>query len=599
MFRISVRLAPALVLVVAGPAAAQPRLPVQLRSFGLPNQAPIVGAPLQSQVAVWAGQLALQVQALRGDLTALRLPLQQRMVVGLAADRAVRAAEDFQRLARQTVDPARLSRGHEALDAAVGALVTAAGQAAPGNPTVAQSVARVQYADERLHAALEGPGPGPDQQRDAVARLARALADQAGELRELVLEVMGNVVNREVMRALRSVGSRSARVAAVAESGRTIDAAQREYAALGADWQAVTTALAPATDPRVRVQAARVDGLFRELGRLLGGPQVPAPGPAPLPPPGPGFVPRQGRVFVTGAGEGGGPHVRVFHDFNGGQSFDFFAYDPNYRGGVRVAVADLNGDGFPDIVTAPGRDHPPLVRVFDGRDLSLMAEFMAYDPAMTLGVFVAAADLTADGRALVATGPGVGGGAHVRVFDLAQGKEIDGFFAHPPELTCGARVALGDVNGDGVPDLVTAPGAGTGPLVQVFDGRNRRKLSEWAAYDPNYLGGVFVATGDVRGNGRAEVLTGTDDGGTGTVRVFDALRKQMIGELSPFPRGFRGGVRVGAFDVTRNGQLDVVCAPGPGQVAAVRAFDGRSRRLLGEFAPYGPTFTGGVFVASR
>src|SRR5262249_3913282 len=157
---------------------------------------------------------------------------------------------------------------------------------------------------------------------------------------------------------------------------------------------------------------------------------------------------------------------------------------------------------------------------------------MAYDPAMTLGVYIAATDLTPNGRAMIATGPGVGAGPHARVFDLVQGKELDGFMAHPPQILCGLRVALGDVNGDGVPDLVTAPGGGTGPLVQVFDGRNRQKLSEWAAYDPNYLGGVFVATGDVRGTGRAQVFTGTDDGGVATVRGFDPLTKRMIGELT-------------------------------------------------------------------
>ena len=79
----------------------------------------------------------------------------------------------------------------------------------------------------------------------------------------------------------------------------------------------------------------------------------------------PGFLGRG--VFAVGAGDGGGPRVRVFYDLRGGQATDIFAYDPGFRGGVRVALADLTGDGTPDLVTAPGPGMPPLIRVFDGR----------------------------------------------------------------------------------------------------------------------------------------------------------------------------------------------------------------------------------------
>src|SRR5262245_49214825 len=63
--------------------------------------------------------------------------------------------------------------------------------------------------------------------------------------------------------------------------------------------------------------------------------------------------------------------------------------------------------------------------------------------------------------AVLATGAGPGGGPHVRVLDAA-GIEVAGFFAYQPNFTGGVRVATGDITGDGVEDLVTAPGPGGG-----------------------------------------------------------------------------------------------------------------------------------------
>src|SRR5439155_27166985 len=127
---------------------------------------------------------------------------------------------------------------------------------------------------------------------------------------------------------------------------------------------------------------------------------------------------------VTGAGVGGAPTVRVFDFATGAEKFNFLAYTANFAGGVRVATGDVNGDGVPDIITAPGAGGGPHIKVFDGATGQLITQFMAYTPSFAGGVYVAAGDVNGDGKADIITGAGAGGGPHVKVFDGTTGQPI-------------------------------------------------------------------------------------------------------------------------------------------------------------------------------
>ena len=88
----------------------------------------------------------------------------------------------------------------------------------------------------------------------------------------------------------------------------------------------------------------------------------------------------------------------------------------------------------------------------------------------TYSLAISGPALVYSSRGLLATGAGPGAGPHVRVFDVSTGLPVRDFFAYAPGFTGGVRVALGDVNGDGIPDLVTGAGPGGGPHVRVFNG---------------------------------------------------------------------------------------------------------------------------------
>jgi membrane-associated phospholipid phosphatase len=307
--------------------------------------------------------------------------------------------------------------------------------------------------------------------------------------------------------------------------------------------------------------------------------------------------PSASAVIAFGADPGGLPYVRLYDPTTNSQVRAFLAYDPSFRGGVHVAEADVNGDGIPDIVTAPGAGGGPHIKVFDGRTGALLSQFFAYAPSFTGGVSVAVGDVTGDGKPDIITGAGPGGGPHVKVFDLAGNLE-EQFYAYSPSFTGGVSVAVGDTTTAGHGNIITGAGAGGGPHVKVFDGSTGATLASFFAYDGSFQGGVNVAAADLTGTGTAEIITGAGAGGGPHVRVFNgtgALQSQFFA----FDAAFTGGVRVGADDVNGDAKPDIVVAAGLNGNARWRAFDATTLAKVADSTAFAFPFAGGVTVAGN
>ncbi len=218
---------------------------------------------------------------------------------------------------------------------------------------------------------------------------------------------------------------------------------------------------------------------------------------------------------VTSAGGGvcasAGGGVRVVADqtdvtvaaADGSVRAHFAPYGASFRGGVSVAVADVDGDGQPDIVTAPMAGLAPQVRVF-GLDGTPKASFAAF-PGRAHGAFVAAGDVDGDGRAEIVVGAGAGEEPLVRVF-TGSGQPVGRpFYGFPAAFRGGVHVAAGDVDGDGRAEIVVGAGAGGGPQVRIFKADGTLE-GQFFAGSQNSRSGTDVAAADVDGDGRAEII---------------------------------------------------------------------------------------------
>jgi hypothetical protein len=316
----------------------------------------------------------------------------------------------------------------------------------------------------------------------------------------------------------------------------------------------------------------------------------------------------------------GSSQVQVFNP-DGTPGLNFAAYDPGYTGGTFVASGDVTRDGVNDVVTSTDAGGTANIRVFDGRTGGLVSSFFAYPEGFTGGANVAVGDVNGDGFADVVTGVGSGGGPNVRVFSgfqllrgntslapvAAGGALLASFFAYPEAFTGGVRVAVGNVDGDRFADVIVGAGAGGGPNVRTFSGlqlsggntslatfaSGGMLLNSFFALPDTFTGGTFVSAGDVNGDGLSDIMIGVGPGGGPNVRAFDARTTTQLRSFFPLSSTLTGGVRVAGSDVNGDGISDFVVGSGPGSRSFASVFSGvDGSALMSPFAPFGASTVG-------
>lgn len=236
---------------------------------------------------------------------------------------------------------------------------------------------------------------------------------------------------------------------------------------------------------------------------------------------------------------------RVLDLYNGSDIGDLRPFPDGFTGEVRSATGDVTGDGTPDLVVAAGAGGGPRVVVFDGATGAVSRDFFALEKDFRGGVYVAVGDVNHDGAGEIIVGAGEGGGPRVRVFDGRTDGVLADFFAYEASFRGGVRVAAGDVDGDGTgpAEVVAGAGPGGGARVRVFgsvaDGKLPAEVSSFLAYDAAFRGGVYVATagagryavssaGDIYVGPAAKIITGSGAGAAPVAKVFDGAGREYF-----------------------------------------------------------------------
>ncbi|XOU94098.1 MAG: LamG-like jellyroll fold domain-containing protein [Candidatus Kerfeldbacteria bacterium] len=278
--------------------------------------------------------------------------------------------------------------------------------------------------------------------------------------------------------------------------------------------------------------------------------------------------------IITGTGDGLGPQISIFNS-EGVVLGRCFAYAEHLRSGVRVTVADLDGDNSSEIITAAGPSGRPHIQIFNNRCQRLSPGFFALDGQFQGGTHVTSGDIDGDGDDEIIVTAGKGGGAQVMAYDK-NGNTLLNFFAYDKDTFRGGIKATAiDIDGDGIDEIVTGPEYGS-PHIQIFQIRNGEAHllnPGFYAFSTDFKGGVSVTGADVNGDDVNEIVVSVGHESASLIRVFNKDGSIFRNDYYTYTEDFEGGINVTSGDLNGDGRDEILTIPASEGQPNVRRFN--------------------------
>jgi hypothetical protein len=260
------------------------------------------------------------------------------------------------------------------------------------------------------------------------------------------------------------------------------------------------------------------------------------------------FAPRA-MVVTDGQGWAGTGAVRLVNPATGATLAQAFAYEPDFKTGVRAALVDFNDDGKFEVAVVPNYGR--------SGDLVVFRQDVAPDGTVTL---------VKDARYnLQPFGAGYTGGLNLAIGKFSGDRFDD--------------IAFAKSSGDGAVKIFSStPSASSGPLTL------RSSFTPFAGS----FGGASIAAADfgtvsggtitdaVRRDGIAELAVASGAGLAPVVRIYNAAASApvVVDSIRPLDRRLRGGLTISAANYNSDSTPDLMVAAGSGGGSAVEIYDG-------------------------
>ncbi len=266
----------------------------------------------------------------------------------------------------------------------------------------------------------------------------------------------------------------------------------------------------------------------------------------------------------------------------------------NFSGSMRFKMIDFGADAKKELAVSYGNQERPEIRIYNNNG-DLQNSWFPYAQGFTGEISLTAADLDNDGHEELITAPGAGGGPQIRIFN-DEGNPLfsKGFWAADKDYRAGLEIATGDVDGDGFKEIIISVIDGENAQIKFFDRFGNQKGDSITITLENNFEPVKVAAIDLGADGTEEIIVGFGSGNEPKIKI---LRRDgsAIKEFLAYAKNFEGGVNFSV--VKNNGQTIIVTGAGFSGGPHVRFFDSFGTLIKNPaFFSYDKNFRGGVNV---
>lgn len=191
---------------------------------------------------------------------------------------------------------------------------------------------------------------------------------------------------------------------------------------------------------------------------------------------------------------------------NGQEINRFSAFHPSFKGDIALAVGDINGNGQSEIIAGAGYGGGPQLNIFNIQG-ELVSTFFAFDKNFRGGVQIALGDINGNGKKEIICTPGPGGGPQVRVFDYL-GKELSNFFAYEKNFRSGLSITSANILNNTKDEIIVAPLSGENLELKYFDEKGEQ-LESFVI--KGKLESLKLSASDINNDDKVEILYGINN----------------------------------------------------------------------------------------